>query len=121
MLNFNHGADDPLDSRQLNALVSLAKTSSFAETARELFVTRSTISHTISALEETVGCRLLNKLDKKITLTEAGEALVFHAERALSAMQQARLQLRDLNKWGFGRLRLGVQTGFCQQFLARVM
>src|SRR5690606_22563945 len=48
----------PLDSRQLRAFVSLARTGSFTATGRELFLSQSAISHSMRALEEDVGCRL---------------------------------------------------------------
>lgn len=70
---------NPLDSRQLNAFVTVAQTGSFAETARRLCVTQLAISHSMYALESKIGCRLLARMGKTITLTEAGEALLHHA------------------------------------------
>lgn len=111
----------PLDSRQLKAFVTLARTGSFTETARQLFLTHSAISHSIRALENDIGCRLLRRESKIITLTEAGEALLHHAERIMGEMGQARAALRDLNRWGFRRLRLGTDDALWRQFLASVL
>jgi hypothetical protein len=47
--------EEPIDSRQLRAFVILTKTGSSTETARQLFVTDSAISHAMRALESTVG------------------------------------------------------------------
>ncbi|HEU5396556.1 MAG TPA: LysR family transcriptional regulator, partial [Verrucomicrobiae bacterium] len=47
----------PLDSRQLRAFCVLARTGSFTQTARELHLTQSGISHSMSALQRDVGCR----------------------------------------------------------------
>ena len=66
----------PFDSRQLHAFVILARTGSFTQTARELFLTQSAVSHSMKALETDVGCRLLDRLGKKVLLTQAGEQLV---------------------------------------------
>ena len=112
---------ESLDSRQLRAFVVLARTGSFTETARELHLTHSAISHTIRSLEESVGCRLLNKSNKKNQLTEAGEALLPYALRALEEMRQARTTLTALNQWGSRRLRLAVDTFFTTGFLAPVL
>lgn len=113
--------NDPLDSRQLKALTVLAKNGSVTQTARELCVTHSAISHSLRNLEGQVGCRLFCRLGKKVTLTEAGEALRHYAERALAEMQQARVALTDLNQWGSRRLRLAVEAIFPSPFLAQVL
>jgi DNA-binding transcriptional LysR family regulator len=45
MMNAVHIGQNPLDSGQLNAFASLARTGSFTETVRELFLTQSAISN----------------------------------------------------------------------------
>lgn len=95
-----------LDSRQLEAFVTLSKTGSYTEAAKHLYVTHSAVCHSMKALESQVGCRLLSKLRKKTILTEAGEAFLHHARRALEEMRQARTTVAELNKWGSRRLRL---------------
>ncbi|HZI33048.1 MAG TPA: LysR family transcriptional regulator [Candidatus Binatia bacterium] len=102
--------NESLDSRQVKAFVALARTGSYTETARQLYVTHSAISHAMKALEEQLGCRLFYKLGKKITLTEAGEALLHHSVRALEEMRRARATLGELKKWGTRRLRLAVDA-----------
>ena len=62
----------PIDSRQLRAFSVLARTGSFTQTARELHITQSGISHSMKALENYIGCRLLDRLGKKVVLTQAG-------------------------------------------------
>lgn len=110
-----------LDSRRLKAFVVLAENGSYTETARRLFVTHSAISHSMRALESEVGCRLLSKLNKKAILTEAGEALLPYARRVLEEMSQAHATLKDLNKWGFRRLRLAASADFDSDFLSPVL
>jgi hypothetical protein len=62
-----------LDTRQLHAFAMVARTGSFTEAARELHVTQSGVSHSMKALERHMGCRLLDRLGKKVVLTQAGE------------------------------------------------
>jgi DNA-binding transcriptional LysR family regulator len=111
----------PLDSRQLRAFRVLARTGSFTQTARELHLTQSGISHSMKALEGETGCRLLDRLGKKVVLTQAGEQLLQHAEKILSEMESARESLKQLGKWGKGRLRLGASTTACQQIIPPVL
>ena len=111
----------PLDSRQLQAFVILARTGSFTQTARELFLTQSAVSHSMKALETDVGCRLLDRVGKKVLLTQAGEQLLVHAERILQEMAAARTGLEQLGKWGGGRLRVVAPAALCAYLLPQVL
>jgi len=111
----------PLDSRQLRAFASLARTGSFTLAAKELYLSQSAVSHSMKALEQDVGCRLLDRLGKKVLLTQAGEQLLHHAQKILSEMSQARDSLRQLGKWGRARLRVGASTTACQYILPAVL
>lgn len=113
--------NNPLDSRQVSAFCVLARTGSFTQTARELHLTQSGISHSIKALERDVGCRLLDRLGKKVVLTQAGEQLLHHALKILNEMEGARESLAHLGKWGRGRLRLGASTTACQHLIPPVL
>ena len=107
----------PLDSRQLRAFSVLARTGSFTLAARELHLSQSAVSHAMKGLEEDVGCRLLDRMGKKVLLTQAGEQFLQHAEKILIGMQQARDSLQHLGKWGGGRLRIGASGTACQHIL----
>jgi DNA-binding transcriptional LysR family regulator len=111
----------PLDSRQIRAFCVLARTGSFTATARELHLTQSGVSHSMKALEGDIGCRLLDRLGKKVILTQAGEQLLHHATKILQEMENARESLAHLGKWGRGRLRLGASTTVCQYLIPPVL
>ncbi len=111
----------PLDSRQLRTFVALARTGGFTSAAREVFLSQSAVSHSVKALEQDVGCRLFDRVGKKVLLTQAGETLLVHAERILGEMGQARQHLDQLNKWGYSRLRIGASSTTCQYILPDVL
>jgi DNA-binding transcriptional LysR family regulator len=111
----------PLDSRQLRAFHVLARTGSFTQTARELQLTQSGISHSMKALEAETGCRLLDRLGKKVVLTQAGEELWRHADKILLEMETARESLGQLGKGSKGRLRLGADAVACQHLIPPVL
>ena len=111
----------PLDSRQLQAFAILARTGSFTQTARELFLTQSAVSHSMKALESDIGCRLLDRVGKKVMLTQAGEHLLKHAQIVLREMLAARDGIEHLGKWGRGRLRIGTTASICQVLLPPVL
>ena len=111
----------PLDSRQLRAFTILAQTGSFTVTAQKLHLSQSAISHAMKALEQEIGCRLLDRLGKTVMLNQAGEQLLVHAEKILAEMEAARSHLRHLGKWGSSRLRIGASTTACQHVLPAVL
>jgi len=117
----NSWMKSPIDSQQLQAFAILARNGSFTQTARELFLTQSAISHSIKALESDVGCRLLDRVGRKVTLTQAGEHLLSHAERVLADLRNAREGLAELGRWGHGRLRIAAPVTVCQYLLPSVL
>jgi DNA-binding transcriptional LysR family regulator len=109
------------DSRQLLAFSVVARTGSFTQAARELHLTQSGVSHSMRALEREISCRLLDRLGKKVVLTQAGEQLLHHANKILHEMETARQTLKQLGQWGRGRLRLGASATLCQHILPSVL
>ncbi len=82
-----------LDSRKLLAFATLAHCGSFTQTARELYLTQSAVSHAIKSLEEELEARLFDRLGRQARLTPTGQRLLVHAERILDEMQRARQDL----------------------------
>lgn len=111
----------PIDSRQLRTFFAVAKTGSFTKAARELHLSQPAISHSIRALEDEMRCRLLDRVGKAVTLTQAGEQLLAHTTRILAEMDAARDGLVELGKWGHGRLRLATSPTACQYILPSIL
>jgi LysR family transcriptional regulator, low CO2-responsive transcriptional regulator len=113
--------NNPIDSRQLRAFVSLAKHRSFTIAAKELCLTQSAVSHSMRALEEDLGCRLFDRLGKKILLSLPGEQLLPHAEEILAQMEKARAGITKLSEWGHSRLRICASATACQYIVPSVL
>jgi DNA-binding transcriptional LysR family regulator len=111
----------PLDGKQLRAFTKLAQTGSFTLAAKELNLSQSAVSHSMKALEQDIGCRLLDRMGKKVVLTQAGEQLLQHSKKILEEMSATRESLAQLGKWGKGRLRLGTSDTACQYILPAVL
>ncbi|MDT8757680.1 LysR family transcriptional regulator [Sphingomonas psychrotolerans] len=61
---------------ELSAFLTVARARSFTRAAAQLGVTPSAVSHSMRALEERLGVRLLNRTTRSVTPTEAGERLM---------------------------------------------
>jgi DNA-binding transcriptional LysR family regulator len=113
--------DNAIEIRQLRAFQTLARTGSFTQTAKELFLTQSAISHSIRALEESLECTLFDRVGKKVHINQAGEVLLEHAGAIFGAMRSAREAVMELSAWGKGRLRVGASTTTIQYVLPSVI
>ncbi len=112
---------EPIDSRRLRAFSLLAREGSFAGAAAELHLSPSAMSHSIKTLETELECELFDRRGHRALLTPAGERLLPYAERILRDMAEARDELRTLEQWGHGTLRLGATASACQYFLPAVL
>ncbi|WP_395747384.1 LysR family transcriptional regulator [Prosthecobacter sp.] len=110
----------PIDTRQLRAFVSLARSGSFTQAGRELHLTQSAISHAIKSLETDLGSLLFHRQGKSVHLTHAGRELLPHAETILQSMHHARAVLGTLDQSPRGRLRIGCTTAAAQFILPTV-
>ncbi|MDE1159965.1 MAG: LysR family transcriptional regulator [Neorhizobium sp.] len=69
---------------QLAVLAAVAEAKSFRGAARELGIAPSAISHAVSALEESLGLRLLSRTTRSVAPTEEGRRLLETLAPALS-------------------------------------
>ena len=60
----------------LLVFLAVARERSFTRAAAQLGVSQSALSHTIRALEERLGLRLLTRTTRSVAPTEAGERLL---------------------------------------------
>jgi DNA-binding transcriptional LysR family regulator len=109
------------DLRQLRAFVAVADEGSFTLAAKKLYLTQSAISHSMRALEDSLGCRLLSRLGKKTMLTEEGSVLLRRCRLILSELEQVGRELDGLKRWGQSRIRIGAPHSLCQFLLPTVL
>jgi DNA-binding transcriptional LysR family regulator len=113
--------NNPLDSRQIRTFLMLAQVGSFTKVAKKLSLTQSAVSHAMKALEEDLGCRLLDRVGKNVLLTQAGEQFHERAEKIFSEMVSARSEMNKLVEWGHVRLRLGATAAACEYILPPIL
>src|SRR6478672_12201374 len=98
-----------LELRHLIALKAIAEHGTFGRAAKELGYTQSAISQQIATLERIVGQRLIDRPGgpRPVSLTEAGELLLRHADAIVARLQAAQADLHALRSGEAGRLRVG--------------
>ncbi|MCQ2141296.1 MAG: LysR substrate-binding domain-containing protein [Bacteroidales bacterium] len=101
-----------MELRQLNYFVSIAETLNFSEAARSLYVTQSTLSQQIKALEDELGTMLFQRDSHSVTLTESGSKLLPLARRTIHDALSCKNQIRDLQEMLTGELNIGLTYSF---------
>jgi DNA-binding transcriptional LysR family regulator len=95
-----------LDVRRLRVLREVAARGSFSAAADALAYTQSAVSQQIAALEREAGIRLVDRNARGVRLTDAGRALVDHADAILARLADAEAELEAIAGLRGGRLRL---------------
>ncbi len=95
-----------LDVKRMRVLREVAAHRSFSAAADALSYTQSAVSQQIAALERETGARLVERSARGVTLTEAGAALVAHADAILSRLADAEAELDAIAGLRGGRLRM---------------
>lgn len=96
-----------MDIQNIRAFLMVAETGSFSRAAENLYITQPAISKRISTLEESLDCKLFDRLGKNIQLTQAGEALIPSYQRILAEMDEAQRIISTLRTRVSGHLKFG--------------
>lgn len=107
---------DPMfDPVLLRSFVAVVDCANFTRAAQRLHLTQSTVSQQIRRLEDTLGCKLLDRDQRQVVATTEGERLLAYARRILMLHEEAREALH--NQQSEGVLRLGVPEDFAAERL----
>jgi DNA-binding transcriptional LysR family regulator len=112
-----------LELRHLIALKAIAKEGTFGRAATALGYTQSAVSQQIAMLERIVGQRLIDRPGgpRPVSLTEAGELLLRHADAIAARLQAAQADLAALDAGDAGPLRIGTYQSTGARILPAVL
>ena len=85
-----------MEIEQLRVFLTLAETKNFTRAAERLFVSHSTVSRSLSALEDELGVRLVERDNRVLGLTAAGERLYERANELVSLADAIAEEIRGL-------------------------
>lgn len=99
----------------LNALAVFAKVveaKGFSAAARQLGLSKSAVSKSVSHLEDHVGARLLQRTTRSLALTDAGAALFERCTRIVAEVEEAERTVNQLQTLPKGTLRVSAPLAF---------
>jgi len=109
------------DLADFTYFLTIARHRSFRQAGLELGVSTSALSHALKALETRLGIRLLNRTNRSVMLTAAGEELQAALTEPFEAIGAALEQLNRFRDAPTGRIRLNVPTDAASLLLCPVL
>ncbi|HEX6703804.1 MAG TPA: LysR family transcriptional regulator [Albitalea sp.] len=105
-----------LDLNDIALFVQVVKAGSFAEAARRAGMPPNTASRRIQELEVQLGLRLLHRSTRRLTLTDAGEALYARCADQVDALSSAVMDLASDSESPSGKVRVAAPADFFNWF-----
>jgi LysR family transcriptional regulator, transcription activator of glutamate synthase operon len=96
-----------MELRQLRYLVALADEQHFTRAAAREHIAQPALSQQIRKLEQEVGLALVERTTRRVTVTEAGRALVARARRILAEVDAASAEMQAFTGVRTGHVMVG--------------
>lgn len=106
---------------QLNAFSAVATEKSFRKAADKLDVSRSSLSHSISSLENLLGVRLFHRSTRSVTLTDAGLKLVDRLSPIMQNLMAALDEVAGNSTAPTGTLRINANESGARVLLENIL
>ena len=107
MLNFN----------QLRAFYHAAKSESFTQAARELYITQPAVTAQIKSLESTCKFKLFSKKGRNLSLTHEARILFEHVCRIFEYEKEIEESIAGIHKLAVGTLRIGTTKTYARYLM----
>jgi len=86
-----------MDIDSLNAFVNIVETGSFSKAAEAISITQPAISKRINSLESQLDCKLFERVQRSVRLTEEGQELLPRATSILREVENARQSILNIS------------------------
>jgi DNA-binding transcriptional LysR family regulator len=103
--------------QSLSVFTEVADTRNFSRAAERLHLTQPAVSQHIRALEERLKVRLLERNNKSVTLTKAGEIVLHHAKEIGGLYRRMEEMVNELMHYTGGPLSIGASYTFGEYVL----
>ena len=102
--------------KQLEYFLALSQNCHFSNTAAELFVSQSTLSHSVAELEEELGVKLFERSGNAVSLTVFGEKYAAMVQPIITSLTHSNNYLREMSRERVSRVHVGVFPSLYSDF-----
>ncbi|WP_428384292.1 LysR family transcriptional regulator [Nevskia ramosa] len=96
-----------MDLRQLKYFIAVAEERSFSRAALRLHVSQPPLSTQLKALEDELGVRLLDRTNRGVSLTAAGQVFFDEMRAVLARLERGKEMARNAGRGDVGTLSIG--------------
>jgi len=104
--------------KAMRLFLTVVQTGSLSGAGRQSGLSPASVSRQITALEDDLGVRLLNRTSRRLSLTEAGQVYLKHAERLLQDIDELRDAVSQMAVKPRGTLRIQSRISLGTQHVA---
>lgn len=101
-----------MDIQYIREFVTLTRHGNYMVAAEELYISQSSLSKHIMALEKELGLHLFNRTTRKVSLTQFGKLFLPYAQQIIDADTEFRNKAAALNMGGKDTIQFGVLPAF---------
>lgn len=102
----------------LRTFVATVRCGGFSAAARQLGLATSSVTRTVNALEQELGCVLLNRNTRQVSVSEAGRDYFERALAILDALDEADAAVADKGEEVRGHLAVSMPVEFARRIVA---
>lgn len=99
--------------RHLRVFIAVAECGSMSGAAQQLYIAQPSVSQAIAELEQHYGCKLFERLSRRLFITPAGEELLGYARHIVSLFGEMEQQLRLASESPALRVGATLTVGTC--------
>jgi len=110
-----------MEFRQLRYFESVVRNKKITKAAQELHISQPSLSNQLKALEDELGCMLIERNSREIKLTEPGAILLKHTHLILNQYKKAKSEIKELLELNTGEISVGALPSIVISSLPRII
>ena len=99
-----------MNERKLRIFYEVAEKLNMREVAEKLYISQPAVSQTILELENELGVKLFDRINRRLYLTNEGDIFLNYVRRILNMYDDSIRSLKDINSLKTGKLKIGDST-----------
>lgn len=106
---------------QYRIFYAVAKAGNISRAAKELYISQTAISKSISKLEDSLNTVLFTRNSRGVQLTDEGQVLFEHTRDAFEELAKGEQELKRIREFNMGHIRIGVSNTLCRFIMVKYL